>query len=136
VLKIGPGQNEALLAACRTLREYMIFVERVRMHEKTMELHEAVEHAVNECIREGILEEFLRKNRAEAVAVCIFEYDEEREMKLIRKAEYEVGYAAGERELLKRQVGKKLRKGKAPAQIAEELEQDISVVEAVIKELE
>lgn len=148
VLKIGPGQNEALLAACRTLKEYMIFVERVRKYAKTMVLSEAVERAVNECIREDILADFLSKNRAEAIAVCIFEYDEEREQRLIRKAEYEEGHQAGLREghqsglqegeqcHLRKLVSKKLLKGKSPALIAEELEEDLPVIEAVIHNLQ
>ena len=32
---------------------------------------------VDECIEEGILAEFLRENRAEAIKVSIYEYDEE-----------------------------------------------------------
>lgn len=144
VLKIGPGQNKALLDACRTLREYMIFVERVRLHAKTMVLNEAVERAVNECIREDILADFLSKNRAEAIAMCIFEYDEEKEMRLIRKAEYEEGHKegfreghlAGEQHLLRQKVEKKLSKGKSPAQIADELEEELPVIESMIHELQ
>lgn len=90
---------------------------------------------MNECIREGVLAEFLSKNRAEAIAVCIFEYDEEREQRLIRKAEYAEGHEAGERNMLKQQTRKKLLKGKPPALIAEELEQDIAVIEGIIEEL-
>ena len=54
-------------------------------------LNEAVTHAVNDCIREGILEEFLRKNRSEVIAMSIFEYNKEEEERKIRKAEYEAG---------------------------------------------
>ncbi len=59
-------------------------------------LNEAVTHAVNDCIREGILEEFLRKNRSEVIAMSIFEYNKEEEERKIRKAEYEAGIAEGE----------------------------------------
>lgn len=41
--------------------------------------------------REGILEEFLRKNRSEVIAMSIFEYNKEEEERKIRKAEYEAG---------------------------------------------
>ena len=44
-------------------------------------LNDAVEYAVRECIKEGILEDFLMENRAEVVAMSIFEFDEEREWK-------------------------------------------------------
>ena len=49
-----------------------------------------METAVDECIKEGILVDFLRKNRAEAIAVSIFEYDEEKEIRLIKEAERDV----------------------------------------------
>lgn len=50
-----------------------------------------VEEAVDYCIREGILAEFLSKNRAEAIAVSIYEYDEERHMKTVRQEGKEEG---------------------------------------------
>ena len=60
-----------------------------------MNLNAAVECAVDECIREGILEEFLRTNRAEVIAMSIFEYNKEEEDKKLRKAEFEAGYDTG-----------------------------------------
>lgn len=38
VLNINPGFNQALMEKCRTLREYMIFVSRVRRYSQEMEL--------------------------------------------------------------------------------------------------
>ncbi|MBU5480992.1 helix-turn-helix domain-containing protein [Blautia sp. MSJ-19] len=61
-----------------------------------MDLDAAVERAVDECIREGILRDFLRKNRLEVIAMSIFEYDKEEEEKKLRRAEYEAGLEAGE----------------------------------------
>ena len=61
--------------------------------------------AVNECIEENILADFLRKNEAEAIEMCIFEYDDKREKELIRKAEYAEGMKEGER--IGREAGKK-----------------------------
>lgn len=52
-----------------------------------MSLDEAVNRAVDECIKEGILAEFLLRNKAEAVSMCIFEYDEEKEMEKYKRAE-------------------------------------------------
>ena len=67
VLNINQGNNKELLEVCRTLREYMIFVDRIRLYTKTMELDTAAERAVDECIHEGVLSDFLRKNRGEAI---------------------------------------------------------------------
>lgn len=43
----------------------------------------------------NILADFLRKNRAEAIHMSIFEYDEEKELALLRKDEYNAGVEAG-----------------------------------------
>ena len=94
-LNINEGYNKELMEECQILREYAQYVAKVRNYTKEMELDAAVERAVNECIREGILEEFLRANRAEVLAMSIFEYDKEEEDKKLRKAEYEAGYDTG-----------------------------------------
>ena len=60
-----------------------------------MDLNDAVERAITECIQEGILSEFLQQNRAEVYKVSIFEYDKEKEEKKLRKAEYEHGLEEG-----------------------------------------
>lgn len=78
VLNINPGYNRELMKKCRTLEEYMVFVGLVREYSQTMDLAEAVEQAINECIAANVLAEFLRKNRAEVKSVSIFEYDEEK----------------------------------------------------------
>ena len=147
VLNINQGNNKELLEVCRTLREYMIFVDRIRLYTKTMELDTAAERAVDECIHEGVLSEFLRKNRGEAIEMSIFEYDEERELKLIRRAEYEEGLKEGREDglkdglkqgrivALKNLVAKKLVKGWSPAQIAEDLEMELPEVEKLTAEI-
>lgn len=80
---------------CQILREYAIYVARVRKYAKYMQLETAVQKAVDECIQEEIPEEFLRKNRAEVIAVSIFEYDKEEEERKLRKAEFEAGEQSG-----------------------------------------
>ena len=100
MLNLNAGNHQKLLAACRTLKEYMLYVERVRKYAKQpgMTIDEAVRRAVDECIKENILADFLRKNRAEAIHMSIFEYDEERELALLRKDEYNDGREAGLKE--------------------------------------
>ena len=90
-LNINEGHNPKLMEQCQTLREYAQYVAKVRSYAGRMPLNEAVTHAVNDCIREGILEKFLRKNRSEVIAMSIFEYNKEAEERKIRKAEYEAG---------------------------------------------
>lgn len=90
-LNINRGYNEALKEKCPTLGEYCAFTDRVRGLEDSMPVSEAVDRAVKECIREGILKEFLLRNRAEVVKMSIYEYDEEKHMQALREEGREEG---------------------------------------------
>ena len=95
VLNINEGHNALLMEHCQTLKEYSQYVAKVRKYAAGMPLDQAVEYAVDECIKENILADFLRKTRAEVISMSIFEYDKEEEEKKLRKAEYEAGVEAG-----------------------------------------
>ena len=97
VLNINDGHNADLMHQCSILHEYAQYVARVRHYAGSMPLNDAVERAVDECIREGILTEFLSRNRNEVISMSIFEYDKELEEKKLRKAEYEAGFSEGEK---------------------------------------
>ena len=95
MLNVNEGHNKDLMEQCQTLKEYAIYVARVRKYASELNLNDAVERAITECIKEGILVEFLRKNRSEVKMVSILEYDKEWEEKKLRKAEYEAGKSDG-----------------------------------------
>ena len=95
MLNVNEGHNKELMEQCQTLKEYAIYVARVRKYTSEMNLNDAVARAIDECIKEGILVEFLRKNRSEVKMVSILEYDKEWEEKKLRKAEYEAGRSEG-----------------------------------------
>ena len=95
VMVLNAGHNEELMKQCRMLKEYAQYVARVRGYAGSMKLEEAVRRAIRECITEGILTDFLRKNRAEVEMVSILEYDKEYEEKKLRQAEYKAGEQAG-----------------------------------------
>lgn len=139
MLNVNDGHNLELMEHCRTLKEYAKYVARVRKYvTQNIPLEEAVTRAVDECIEEGILAEFLMKNKAEVIKVSIYEYDKEFEEKKLRKAEYEAGVEAGielgERSLLENQIRKKLKKGKPIEQIADELEEAVTTIQRIIEE--
>ena len=92
---INYGCNKEIMDACRTLKEYAMYVERVRTYAKQMPLNEAVERAIDECIEEDILSDFLKRNRAEVMAVSIYEYDEELHFKTLFEEGHESGYTEG-----------------------------------------
>ena len=98
-LNINPGYNEKLKKECPTLLEYTLYVERVKKYQKEMPLSKAVEWAITECIEEGILEEFLRKNRAEVKKVSIlYDFDEEKYMRMMQEEYREEGLKEGREE--------------------------------------
>ena len=96
---INYGCNEEIMDACKILKEYAMYVERVRFYARQLPLAEAVEKAVDECIEEGIMSDFLRKNRAEAVKVSIYEYDEELHFRTLREEGREESLELGENRL-------------------------------------
>ena len=96
MLNINKGNNEKLMEACKTLADYVEYTTRVRTYAEEIDIEEAVERAVTECIREGILAEFLEKNRAEVVKMSIYEYDEEKHMQQEREEWEEIGWKKGE----------------------------------------
>ena len=103
-LNINEGHNKELMEQCQILREYAQYVAKVREYAGNTELNAAVELAVNECIQNNILAEFLRKHKSEVIAMSIFEYDKEEEEKKLREAEYEAGYDEGKKEIIRRML--------------------------------
>ena len=154
VLNVNEGHNQELMEHCQTLKEYAQYVAKVRKYTSLGELslEEAVECAVEECIKEEILAEFLIQNQAEVISMSIFEYNKDEEEKKLRKAEFEAGREAGIEEgrmagleagrkdgieegrieLLKQLIQRKLSKGKSIDEIAEELEESVTVIQNLI----
>ena len=91
ILNINSGMNEDLKSRCPVLKEYMLYVEKVRENRRSMPLEDAVRKAIDYCIGNGILRDFLSRQRAEVYKMSIYEYDEERELRLIRRDEREIG---------------------------------------------
>ena len=89
---LNSGKNEELLKKCKVLSEYMSFVNAVRKnYEEGMDAEVAVDRAVTECIKNGILADYLRDHRAEVIAMILTEFDEE----AYRKGIFEEGRKEG-----------------------------------------
>ena len=61
MLNVNSGHNKELMEMSHTLWEYAEYTARVREYAEVMELEEAVERAIEECIQEGILKEISGK---------------------------------------------------------------------------
>ena len=78
MLNLNVGKNDALLSKCKALSDYMTLINKIKYYKKrTTNIKEAVELAVNECIQEDIMAEFLRKNRGDVMCTCLTEFNEE-----------------------------------------------------------
>ncbi len=156
MLNVNQGHNPELMAACHTLWEYAEYTGRVRKYAKEEGIVEAVERAIRECIQEGILKEFLEKNRAEAKNVSIYEYDQEKHLRQEREAAWEegerigreegerigrkegreAGEKIGEERKMRELIQKKLSKGKSIPEIAEALEEEEGEIRSMILSME
>ena len=95
LLNINLGYNNDIVDACKTLSDYVIYTSRVRQYAERMDIEEAVERAITECIAEGILADFLTRYRNEAKKMSIYEYDEERQRIWDREEGERIGLAKG-----------------------------------------
>ncbi|MBP3505869.1 MAG: hypothetical protein J6K43_05635 [Lachnospiraceae bacterium] len=131
-LNINQGYNVALLEKCPTLFQYMQYVEQVRKYRQQFSLEKAVQFAVDYCIKNGILKDFLLENKAEVIKMSIYEYDEELHKKTLHDEGYEDGFNDGfndgESANLIKLICRKLQKNKTPDTIAEELEEDLDTI--------
>lgn len=131
VLNINPGYNEKLMEKCKTLKDYMVFVSRIREYGQHMSLSEAVEKSIKTCIEEDILADFLRKNRTEVLKVSIYEYNEALHIQQEREEAMDSGLQKGVVLERIRKIHKKIAKGLSAEIISDMLEEEQAFVEKV-----
>ena len=122
---ININGNADILKRCKTLHDYMAFVNKVR--HKTdidkLDIRTAVIKAIDECIEEGILVDFFEEHREEVVEVSIYDYDEEKTRKTLFEEAKEMC-----RDEVKAEVMAEARKeleGEVKAEIRKELEGEV-----------
>lgn len=137
MININYGHNQELMEHCRRLKDYAVFIDRVRENEKQGTLlADAVGQAVKSCIEEGILEDILKKNRAEVFDLILYEYDEQKQMALAREGAMAEGRAEGREEgRIAEKVAlirKKMERGLDLGTIADIVEMDEAYAKKVI----
>ena len=131
------------------LKEYVILTSRMREYiskysGKDFSDEEAVKMAVDKCINEYVLREFLLENKAEVVKMFLTEYNEKQTLENTYNDGVEVGKEIGksqgiefgERRKLVEMVYKKIKRGKSVEEIADDLEEDIEVINPIFNEIE
>lgn len=94
-ININLIHNSSLFKKSPILYGYAYFVAAIRHNLEFMELREAVETAVDECIEKDILKDFLLEQKAEVVAMSIYEYNEEYVKKTLLEEGREEGMEFG-----------------------------------------
>ena len=97
VYNINIDAGSELLEKSPTLRQYSMFVERVRTYSKTKETlaeRDMVE-IMESCIEDGILPEFLSNYGREAVGMMFKELTQEEAMEMSRQDGYDLGIEKG-----------------------------------------
>ena len=100
VYNINIDAGSELLEKSPTLRQYSMFVEKVREYSKekeTLTERDMVEIMEN-CIKDGILPEFLRKYGREAVGMMFRELTQEEAREISRQDGYDLGIEQGRSE--------------------------------------
>lgn len=136
VYNINFGKNKKLLDKCDVIREYMIFVDYVRYYHKEQKfenMETAINRAIDRCIEEGVLAEFLRKNRNEVVKVTQLDYTFDRQITLEREDARAEGRAEGREEGQKKIILKLYQKGYSIEQIAEMTDTDMHDIEEMVE---
>jgi predicted transposase YdaD len=84
----------------------MYFVDKVRYNidVEKMELGDAIEAAIEDCIRRGIMSDFFRTRRNEVMKVMTMDYTWERREEIIRREERAEGREEGREEGLRGMV--------------------------------
>ena len=96
MININYGHNKELMEACRPLKEYAWFIDKVRANQKEMDsLEQAIDAAIAELDDEALIKPFLLKNQSEVKAMYITEYDEARTLAETREESYEEGKSDG-----------------------------------------
>ena len=121
------------------MREYMIFVgyvnENLAKAEKGEKDYEtAIRDAVNRCIAEDILKDFLLERGEDVQKIMMFDLTYEKQMENAKREWYNDGVEEGRAEGYRRLVTsiiKKLQKNKSLDQIADELEESVKDIQPI-----
>ena len=112
VYNINIDAGSKLLEKSPTLKQYSMFVERVREYSKEKEtlIERDMVEIMNSCIEDGILPGFLSKYGREAVGMMFRELTQEEALEMSRQDGYDLGVEKGE---VSGRIAEKLEMAKA-----------------------
>ena len=100
MLNINAEGNRKLLNQCPALKGYVALIQYVREFQGVGDsLSEAMDKAIDKCVKEGLLKEYLLKRKAEVKLMLLTEFDEELFAETMREEGFEEGEKIGEERL-------------------------------------
>ena len=98
IINLHPNHNAALNKNCVPLYHYVKFVSMITANKKAkLENKEAIEKAVDQAIKENLLEGFFKIHRAEVIGMCLEAVSEEELKRIWHKDGYTEGLLKGEK---------------------------------------
>ena len=94
VLNINTDKANKVLAACKPLEEYSLFVEEVRTQTQ-IDPEKGFTNAVKICIEKGILREYLMRKSREVINMLVAEYDYDTDISVQREESLKIGIQQG-----------------------------------------
>ena len=131
-INVNYESGAELLQRCKTLREYSLFIHKVRVYyNETGDLEYAVDRTIRECIEGGVISEFLNRQKGDIMSVL--------EVNLTREERDKVrehdGYVRGLAEGINRLNLEHAAKMKAMGLSVEQIREITGLTEAEIEEL-
>ena len=137
VYNINYGKNRAIMDECRWLDEYIMFVDKVREYHNSKdeeELEDDINKAIDYCIENDILKEFLSERRGEVTKVMALDYTFDKQLEMERAEAWNGGKKEGieEGRIEGREEGEKIGKdamGEAMSKLIKKLLEDGNIEE-------
>ena len=94
VYNINKSKGAEVLSRCKTLDEYSLFIEEVRLQTQ-LDPENGFTNAVKICIEKGILKEYLQRKSREVINMLIAEYDYDTDIAVQREEAGKIAFAKG-----------------------------------------
>lgn len=139
-LNINYGFNKELMEKCVALRDYATLNKRVRDNlDSGMTIEEAATDAVDTCIRDHIMEDFLVREKAGVIRMHVLDFNEELHEEALINRGIQQGIEQGiQQERIRgdrERIADMLRRGKTPEAIAEFCGYSLDLIADVKKDI-
>lgn len=150
VININTDSGNEILQKCHVLKEYSLFVETARKFKEENNTN-YMQQAIEYCIKNDILAEYLSRKGSEVMNFLCAEYDYEMDIQVHEEEAYEDGFENGYKDGISKgyekgiekgiekgelcklinQICIKAKKSCSPEQIAEQLEENIDIINKI-----